>query len=73
VVVMMCGGAKSNALRTCTDTVLDADIAALECGSQEYVTRTPSSIGRDDDRWWCRDDDEDGDKEEVVVPNEEEA
>lgn len=70
----MCGGAKSNALRTCTDTVLDADIAAVECGNQEYVTRTPSSIGRDDDRWWCcRDDDEDGDKEEVVVPNEEEA
>ena len=69
----MCGGAKSNALRTSTDTVLDADIA-VEWGSQEYVTRTPSSIGRDDDRWWCcRDDDEDGDKEEVVVPDEEEA
>ena len=72
---MMCGGAKSKALWTSTDTVLDADIAAVECGNQEYVTRTPSSIGRDDDRWCCRDDDEDGDKEEevVVVPDEEEA
>ena len=69
----MCGGEKSKALRTCNDTVLDADIAAVEWGSQEYVTRTPSSIGRDDDRCCCccRDD---GDKEEVVaVPVEEEA